>query len=85
MRKIFKTLLGFTKDTEAATAVEYAVLLTLISAVIIASVAFLGGNTRQAYKKLNTELSNVAQTEEAKDKCGDKDSEYDPDCGRGND
>ena len=85
MKKLLKSFILSIKDAKGASAVEYAVLLTLIAAAIILTVGFLGVNTREAFNTLNSELSDLAPSEEDENKCGDKDSEDDADCGIGND
>lgn len=72
------------RDEEGASAVEYAVLIMMISVLIIASVGLLGISTQNSYKKIASELSDLV-TAVDKDKCGGKDSDDDPDCGIGND
>ncbi len=81
MKKTFKSFTQSIKDPKGATAVEYAVLLALISAVILVSVGLLGVSTRDAFDTFNTEMSNLGD----ENKCGDKDSPDDNDCGIGND
>ena len=43
-----------------ATAVEYALMLALIAAVIITAVTFLGRNTSQAVGNFNTQFSSAS-------------------------
>ena len=78
MRVISKSFILSIKDSEGASAVEYAILITLISAVIIGTVGFLGTNTHEAFNSVSPAFS----TEKQKD-C--KDSPDDSDCGIGND
>ena len=78
MRNGFKSFVLSIEDTEGASSVEYAILIVLISSVIISSVGLLGISTRDAFNTLD-----VVWSEE--DKCGDKDSPDDADCGGGND
>ena len=85
MRITSKSFILFIKDSEAASAVEYAILVAVISAVIVSSVGFLGVNTRAAFDTVNSVLSNPVPVEENENKCGDKDSADDQDCGKGND
>lgn len=76
------------KDEEGASAVEYAVLIALIAAVIILSVGFLGGSTRDGFNSVNPAWSDTVPgdgNDDPDDKCGDKDSPDDSDCGIGND
>ena len=84
MRNIFKIIILSIKDEGGASVVEYAILITLVSALIIVSVGFLGKSTQDAFNTFNAEWSNLVAMEE-RDKCGDKDSEDDLDCGIGND
>lgn len=84
MRNVFKIIILTIKDEEGASVVEYAILITLISALIIASVGSLGKSTHDAFNTFNDEWSNLVAMEE-RDKCGDKDSKDDLDCGIGND
>jgi Flp pilus assembly pilin Flp len=44
---------------QAATAVEYAVMLALILGIILGSIALVGLNTKQAWNNNNTSLQNV--------------------------
>ena len=85
MRTIYKPFILYIKDSEGASAVEYAILVSLISTVIIVSVGFLGVNTQAAFDTVNSVLSNPVPVEENENKCGDKDSGDDSDCGIGND
>ena len=78
MRTIYKPFILYIKDSEGASAVEYAILVSLISTVIIVSVGFLGVNTQAAFDTVNS----VFSTEKQKD-CND--SPDDHDCGKGND
>lgn len=81
----FISILKF-KDETAASAVEYAVLITLITAVIVVTVSFLGQNTRDAFDSLNYSLADSSDTPPPEDdKCKGKDSTDDGDCGGGND
>lgn len=44
---------AFLKDEEGPTAVEYAVMLALIIAVVLAAVANIGSTTNDMYNNLN--------------------------------
>ena len=44
-----KRLINFFKDEEGATAVEYAIMVALIAAVIIAAVTLVGEKTSQTF------------------------------------
>ena len=78
MEVISKSFILSIKDSEGASAVEYAILIALISAVIIVTVGFLGTNTRGAFDSVIPAFS----TEKQKD-CND--SSEDDNCGIGND
>lgn len=43
-------------EDEGATAVEYGLLVGLIAAIIIGTVALLGGNINQAFVDINSKL-----------------------------
>ena len=73
----------FIKDQEGASAVEYVVLIALISTVIISAVAFLGKNTSEAFNNVSFAPSTETLSTEKQEKC--KDSPDDHDCGIGND
>ncbi len=47
-----KKLIGFFKDEEGATAVEYGIMVALIAAVIIAVVTTLGTGIRDTFQKV---------------------------------
>lgn len=75
-------------DESGATVVEYAVILTMIGAVIIFAVSLVGEESRGAYEKINTVLVENTETvigDDSTDKCEGKDSPDDEDCGIGND
>lgn len=46
------------KRSRGATAVEYALIIALIAAIIIAAVGVLGTKTQGSFDKTNTELGN---------------------------
>lgn len=50
----------FVKDESGASAAEYAVLLTLITAVLIAAVGFLGTAISNVFDSVATTLNNAA-------------------------
>ena len=83
-RNIYNSFFLATRDEEGASAVEYAILITMISALIIASVGSLGISTSDAFRTISSELSDLVIAVD-EDKCGGKDSEDDRDCGIGND
>ena len=53
-----KALQRFFSDTEAATAVEYAVMLALILAVIIVGIQSVGGNNANMWQNNSDEIAN---------------------------
>ena len=79
MRNIFKSIMQPTKDEEGASAVEYAIMVALIAAVIILSVGILGENTRNAFNTLNFDWANPEKI------CPDGEVSIDGNCGIGND
>lgn len=48
----------FLRDEEAATAVEYAIMIVLIALVIIVSVGFLGQKTEQSFNKFASSFNH---------------------------
>jgi pilus assembly protein Flp/PilA len=52
-----KKLLGFLKEEDGATAVEYGLLVALIAAIIVGVVATLGGRVSTAFKTVADSLS----------------------------
>jgi pilus assembly protein Flp/PilA len=51
---MIKKLTQFFKEEDGATAVEYAIMIALIAAVIVGTVAILGGKTNSAFNSVNT-------------------------------
>jgi pilus assembly protein Flp/PilA len=54
--KTVKALLGFVRNEEGATAVEYGLIVALIAAVIVATVAALGGKVNTAFQTVNSAM-----------------------------
>jgi|HubBroStandDraft_4_1064222.scaffolds.fasta_scaffold298043_1 Flp pilus assembly pilin Flp len=52
-----KSLIRFFTDDSAATAVEYAVMLSLILMAVFATVAALGGNLSAKYTSIETQIT----------------------------
>jgi pilus assembly protein Flp/PilA len=50
-------LLEFLKDDEGASAVEYAILIALITAVIVGAVTLLGGNLKETFDYITSIFS----------------------------
>jgi pilus assembly protein Flp/PilA len=46
----------FLRDDSGATMVEYGIMVALIAAICIATVAILGGNVNEAFGAVNTAL-----------------------------
>jgi Flp pilus assembly pilin Flp len=51
-----KWLARFHKDEDAATAVEYAIMLSLILMAVFATVATLGGNLNAKYTSIEAQI-----------------------------
>jgi len=60
MKKILKAMANFFKEEDGATAVEYALMVALIAAVIIAGVTLLGTSTNNVFEAVSNELDGVA-------------------------
>ena len=56
---MFRNVLRFLRDTEAATSVEYAVMLALVLAAVIAGIQTLGTGTGGMWGGIQTDLSAV--------------------------
>jgi len=54
-----KKLIAFFKDDEGATAVEYALMVALIAAVIIAAVTLLGTNASTKFQAVATSVGTA--------------------------
>ena len=54
--RMMKKLIGFFKDEEGATAVEYALFVALIAAIIVSVVAIIGQKSKAGFDKVNAEL-----------------------------
>jgi len=54
-----KKLIGFFKDEEGATAVEYGIMVAAIAAVIVAIVVALGGTLNNVFSTVNTSVGNL--------------------------
>jgi pilus assembly protein Flp/PilA len=55
-----KKLMGFFKDEEGATAVEYAIMVALIAAVVIGAVTALGTTSKATFNKAVTAMGGTA-------------------------
>ena len=56
-----KKLINFFKDEEGASAVEYAIMVAAIAAVIIGAVIAIGKKSNNTFTKVDTELGNLPQ------------------------
>ena len=54
-----KKLIGFFKDEEGATAVEYGIMVALIAVVIIAAVTLLGENLSDKFNEVATKIGGA--------------------------
>jgi pilus assembly protein Flp/PilA len=54
-----RAILSFLEEDDAATAVEYAVMLALIIAVCMASVTFLADKTRDSFNSSGAAISGA--------------------------
>lgn len=54
------TLIRFFKDEQGATAVEYAIMVALIAATIIATVTIIGQRTNQTFDRVGTALQPLS-------------------------
>jgi pilus assembly protein Flp/PilA len=56
MRNLCKNLVSFLKKEDGPTAVEYAVMLSLIIVVCIAAITTLGSNANQAFSYVGSNI-----------------------------
>ncbi len=56
MRSLCKSLVSFLKNEDGPTAVEYAVMLSLIIVVCIAAVTTLGSNANQTFSYVGSTI-----------------------------
>jgi len=54
-----KTLIMFFRDEQGATAVEYAIMVALIAAVIIGAVTLIGQSTNNTFDTMATALGTL--------------------------
>ena len=55
-----KHIVRFMKEEDGATAVEYGLMVALIAAVIVGTVALIGGQLNTAFLKVNSALTTAA-------------------------
>jgi len=60
MKSIYRSLISFLKNEDGPTAVEYAVMLSLIIVVCIAAITTLGSNANATFSYVG---SNIGSTE----------------------
>jgi pilus assembly protein Flp/PilA len=58
MRKIYEGVMGFLKDEEGVTAIEYGLIAALIAVVIIAAVATIGTNLNTIFTRIGACLTD---------------------------
>jgi pilus assembly protein Flp/PilA len=56
MRNLFKSVFSFLKNEDGPTAVEYAVMLSLIIVVCIAAITTLGSNANQTFSFVGSNI-----------------------------
>jgi pilus assembly protein Flp/PilA len=61
MKTIYRTLMSFLKKEDGPTAVEYAVMLSLIIVVCIAAITTLGSNANQAFSFVGSNITAPSQ------------------------
>ena len=54
-----KKLMRFFKDEDGATAVEYAIMVGLIAAVIVVAVRLIGTNANQTFQAVGSAISGI--------------------------
>lgn len=59
MKRIFKVIVDFLAEEDGATAVEYALMVALIAAVIIAAVSLLGQESANTFNKVKDSMANA--------------------------
>jgi pilus assembly protein Flp/PilA len=59
MKKLMEKLIGFFKDEEGATAVEYAIMVALIAIVIIFMVTLVGQRANNVFSKVANRLNGI--------------------------
>ena len=57
MGHILKSVTAFARDEDGAAAIEYGLFAALIAAVIVGTVATLGGNVELGFKEVNNTLA----------------------------
>jgi pilus assembly protein Flp/PilA len=57
MNYVYRRLVSFLKKEDGPTAVEYAVMLSLIIVVCIAAITTLGSNANQAFSYVGSEIT----------------------------
>ena len=55
---MIQAIIKFINQDQGATAVEYAIMVSLIAGVIVAAVALLGGNTQNLFQDAADKIAN---------------------------
>ena len=55
--KLLERMISFVRDEQAATAVEYAIMLVLIVGVVIVAVGVLGNKTANSFNQFNNKFT----------------------------
>ena len=55
--KLLERMTSFVRDEQAATAVEYAIMLVLIVGVVIVAVGVLGNKTANSFNQFNNKFA----------------------------
>jgi len=62
MNTLMQKLRSFLADEQGATAVEYGLMVALIAAVILGTVAFLGGELNTKFNAVKEAVKNAGST-----------------------
>lgn len=58
MKKLYSGIQRFIRDEEGVTAIEYALIASLIAVVIILAVSYVGQDVNNTFQKIADTLSN---------------------------
>ena len=59
MNKLYRGVVGFFKDEEGVTAIEYGLIAALVAVVIITAVTLVGSNLEAVFERIATELGTA--------------------------
>lgn len=59
MRKSMRSIMGFFREEEGVTAIEYGLIAALIAVVIVAAVKTVGADVNSAFELVHTKLSGA--------------------------